>query len=269
MRFYYIYKYRDFILILFGMANTLSQDLDFDIFNGVWDSEETFETADAPAEELESSAPEEVTDEEVSEDEITPADGSEGSEVMEDVPETESTDEDIDIDQLVADILWNASDIDEKVEDIKDEAQSSGNEELLGMIDELQTLLAEKNQKIDELTKKDEITSGRLMDTYWDAENYSFYKPTIEKLENNPQLMMLVKNFDSDNEKAQERVVSILADLISEKTGEDVSSLINSNQKNNVSNALTNVDWWWEVGNPAAPEEEKDFDYNESLNELF
>ena len=51
------------------------------------------------------------------------------------------------------------------------------------MIDELQTLLAEKNQKIEELTKKDEITSGRLMDTYGDAENYSFYKPTIEKLE--------------------------------------------------------------------------------------
>jgi hypothetical protein len=54
--------------------------------------------------------------------------------------------------------------------------------------------------------------------------------------------MMLVKNFDSDNERAQERVVSILADLISEKTGEDVSSLINANQKSSVGNALTNVD---------------------------
>jgi hypothetical protein len=54
--------------------------------------------------------------------------------------------------------------------------------------------------------------------------------------------MMLVKNFDSDNERAQERVVSILADLISEKTGEDVSQLINANQKNSVSNALTNVE---------------------------
>jgi hypothetical protein len=54
--------------------------------------------------------------------------------------------------------------------------------------------------------------------------------------------MMLIKNFDSTNEKAQERVVSILADIISEKTGEDVSSLINSNQKNSVANALTDVD---------------------------
>ena len=54
--------------------------------------------------------------------------------------------------------------------------------------------------------------------------------------------MMLIKNWDNENERAQERVVSILADLISEKTGEDVSSLINSNQKKSVSNALTNVD---------------------------
>ncbi len=187
---------------------------------------------------------------------------------MEDVPEETSEDE-IDVDQLVADILGNSSDIDEKVEDIKDEAQSSGNEELLWMIDELQTLLAEKNQKIDELTKKDEITSGRLMDTYGDAENYSFYKPTIEKLESNPQLMMLVKNFDSDNERAQERVVSILADLISEKTGEDVSQLINKNQKNSVSNALTDVDWGGVMGTPSIPEEDTPFNRDQSLNELF
>ena len=243
------------------MAN-LSQDLDLDIFNDRED-EVMEDVTEAPAEELEVT-PEEDVSEEVTEE--VPAEETE--EVVEDVPEETSEDE-IDVDQLVADILGNSSDIDEKVEDIKDEAQSSGNEELLWMIDELQTLLAEKNQKIDELTKKDEITSGRLMDTYGDAENYSFYKPTIEKLESNPQLMMLVKNFDSDNERAQERVVSILADLISEKTGEDVSSLINSNQKNSVANALTDVDWGGVVWTPSSPEEEKDYNYDQSLNELF
>ena len=244
------------------MAN-LSQDLNLDIFN---DDEDTSmnEVTEAPAEELEVTPEEDVT-EEVTEEEAP--DVQTEAPVEEDVPE--ETSEDVDIDALVAEILWDASDIDDKVEDIKDEAQSSGNEELLWMIDELQTLLAEKNQKIDELTKKDEITSGRLMDTYGDAENYSFYKPTIEKLENNPQLMMLVKNFDSDNERAQERVVSILADLISEKTGEDVSSLINANQKNSVSNALTNVDWGGVMWTPTAPEEEKDFNYDQSLSELF
>lgn len=243
------------------MAN-LSQDLNLDIFN---DGEDTpvEEVTEAPAEELEVTPEEDVT-EEVTE-EITPDVSAEP--VEEDVPE--ETQEDVDIDQLVSEILWSTSDVDDKVEEIKDEAQSSGNEELLGMIDELQTLLAEKNQKIEELTKKDEITSGRLMDTYWDAENYSFYKPTIEKLENNPQLMMLIKNFDSTNEKAQERVVSILADLISEKTGEDVSSLINSNQKNSVANALTDVDWGGVMGTPSIPEEDEVYNRDQSLNELF
>ena len=245
------------------MAN-LSQDLNLDIFN---DGEDTSmeEVTEAPAEELEVTPEEDVT-EEVTEEAAPEAPAEEPA--VEDVP-AETPNEDVDIDQLVSEILWSSSDVDDKVEEIKDEAQSSGNEELLGMIDELQTLLAEKNQKIEELTKKDEITSGRLMDTYWDAENYSFYKPTIEKLENNPQLMMLVKNFDSDNERAQERVVSILADLISEKTGEDVSQLINANQKNSVSNALTNVEWGGVMWTPAAPEEEKDYNYDQSLNELF
>lgn len=243
------------------MAN-LSQDLDLDIFN---DGDDTSmeEVTEAPAEELEVTPEEDATEEVTEEIPEAPAEP-----VMEDVP-AETSEEDVDIDALISEILWDASDIDDKVEDIKDEAQSSWNEELLWMIDELQTLLAEKNQKIDELTKKDEITSGRLMDTYGDAENYSFYKPTIEKLENNPQLMMLVKNFDSDNEKAQERVVSILADLISEKTGEDVSSLINANQKNSVGNALTNVEWGGVMGTPSMPEDDAPFNRDQSLNELF
>lgn len=248
------------------MAN-LSQDLNLDIFNDWEDVTENSFDAEAPAEELSTSTEEEITEptEEVSED-VTSEVPSEEADVTEDVQDT--AEEDVDIDKLVADILWDSTEIDDKVEDIKDEAQSSGNEELLGMIDELQTLLAEKNQKIEELTKKDEITSGRLMDTYGDAENYSFYKPTIEKLEWNPQLMMLVKNWDSTNEKAQERVVSILADLISEKTWEDVSSLINTNQKNSVSNALTDVNWGWESWVPTEESEEV-FNRDQSLNELF
>lgn len=243
------------------MAN-LSQDLDLDIFN---DGEDTSmeEVTEAPAEELEVTPEEDVTED------VTEATDVPAEEVEEDVPTEPVAEEDIDVDALVADILWSTSDVDDKVEEIRDEAQSSGNEELLGMIDELQTLLAEKNQKIEELTKKDEITSGRLMDTYWDAENYSFYKPTIEKLEENPQLMMLVKNFNNDNERAKERVVSILADLIFEKTGEDVSSLINANQKNSVGNALTNVEWGGVMWTPTAPTEEQDFNYYQSLNELF
>lgn len=240
----------------------MSQDLDLDLFGWMETPEEEV-PAEAPAPELETTEPALDEEAEATIDEALSDTGpTEG-----DVPADDDVDT-ADLDALIEEILNDANEVDDKVEEIKQEASSTGNEELLNMIDELQTLLAEKNQQIAELNKKDEITSGRLMDTYGDAENYSFYKWTINKLEENPQLMTLVKNFDSDNEKAQERVISILSDMIFEKTGEDVSQLINSNQKNKVGNALTNVDWWWDASTPEAPVEE-DLDYNASINDLF
>ena len=240
--------------------DNLSQDLDLDLFGWIDVSWTDTEEETLPEEDVSTTPDEEV-------EETTDVPTEWDTSTAEDVP-ADTTDE-LDIDALVEQILNESNEVDDKVEEIKQEANTTGNEELLNMIDELQTLLAEKNQQIAELNKKDEITSGRLMDTYGDAENYSFYKWTINKLEENPQLMSLVKNYNSDNEKAQERVISILSDMIFEKTGEDISNLINTNQKNKVSNALTDVDWWWEVGNPAPQDEEQDLNYNQSINDLF
>jgi len=65
---------------------------------------------------------------------------------------------------LVEEILSGTAEVDQKVEEIKDEVEKDGSIQLLSLIDELQTLLVEKNQEIQELSKKDEITSSRLMD---------------------------------------------------------------------------------------------------------
>jgi hypothetical protein len=45
--------------------------------------------------------------------------------------------------------------------------------------------------------------------------------------------------------------------------------LINSNQKNSVANALTDVDWGGVMGTPSIPEEDEVFNRDQSLNELF
>lgn len=252
----------------------LSQDLD--LFNGVDEtpevSEEMEETPVAePMEEMEDEQDNPETNALVDQilwESSEPSDSATAPEMTEPA-EPETTEEDVDVDALVREILWQAAEVDDKVEDIKDEAASTGNEELLGMIDELQTLLAEKNQTIEELTRKNDITSNRLMDKYWDAENYSFYKWTIDKLENNPQLNMLVKYFDSDNESMKNRVVAILSDMISEKTWVDINDAINNSQKKSVWNALTDVQWWREVWTPEQPEEEPVYDREQSLNNLF
>jgi hypothetical protein len=45
--------------------------------------------------------------------------------------------------------------------------------------------------------------------------------------------------------------------------------LINSNQKNSVANALTDVDWGGVMWTPSMPSEDVPFDRDQSLNELF
>lgn len=248
----------------------LSQD--FDLFGGQLD--ETTPETDVVEEDLFGGALDsEPTPEEETvmapEEEVTPVDEAtaEATDTTEIEDETDMWE--LDIDGIVKELLWQQEEVDDKVEEIKDEAENTGNNELLSMIDELQSLLIEKNQLIDELTKKDEITSSKLMDKYWDAENYSFYKDTIDALESNPKLNILVKYINSDNEKMQDRVIGILSDLLTEKTWEDISALINTNQKSAVSNALTDVNGWGEVAAPAIEEEDKPLSYDESINNLF
>lgn len=249
----------------------LSQD--FDLFGGQLD--ETTPETDVVEEDLfggaldsEPTTEEETIDEGTAQEE-TPVEEATTDETLATEEETAADTEELDVEAIVNELLWQQAEVDDKVEEIKDEAENTGNSELLWMIDELQSLLIEKNQLIDELTKKDEITSSKLMDKYWDAENYSFYKDTIDALENNPRLNMLVKYIDSDNEKMQDRVISILSDLLTEKTWEDISALINSNQKSAVSNALTDVNGWGEVASPTIEEEDKPLTYDESINNLF
>ena len=178
--------------------------------------------------------------------------------------------EEVDVDQIVDSLLENSSDVDDKVNEIKDEAETTGNEDLVRLIDELQWLLVEKNQTIDELTRKNDFVSNKLADKYWDAENYAFYKSTIDKLENNQPLNMLVKFYDSDNEKTQEKVIWILSDMIYEKTGQDISDLINAKQKDSVANALTDVSWGWEIWTPDVNKDSnKTYNRDESLTNLF
>lgn len=249
------------------MAN-MSQDLDFDLFN--WadaGAEEELETSDmAPSEELETSWVDEdlLSEVEWSADEWEVASSDDTSSTSEDDFEFTGTE---DLNSIIDEILASNEEVDDKVEEIKDEAASSWNEDLLSLIDELQTMIAEKNLKIDELTKKNEVTSNKYMNSYWDAENYSFYKPTIEKLDNNPQLSMLVKNYDK--EWANEKVVRILADMIEEKTGVNIDDAINASQKNSVGNALSTPSTSGMSAAPSFEEDEKDYNKQESLTNLF
>lgn len=242
-------------------SDTETSDKWWDVLNGLmdksteegWEPAATDSSATAAEREEQFSDPESWTSEEWTEDSTEMGD-----------------EEEVDVDKIVDSLLENSSDVDEKVSEIKDEAETTGNEDLVRLIDELQWLLVEKNQTIDELTRKNDFVSNKLADKYWDAENYAFYKWTIEKLENNQPLNMLVKFYDSDNEKTKEKVIWILSDMIYEKTGQDISDLINTKQKDSVANALTDISWGWEIGTPdVSNDKDKPYNRDESINNLF
>lgn len=242
----------------------LSQDLDFDIFNGVADEspeEEVLATDDveAPIEDLEVSeeTPEATTEESVTTEEPVAEEEKE--------PRYSSTDEDID--SIINDLLTQTEEVDEKIEEVKAEAENTGNADLLAMIDDLQTMIAEKNQTIEELNKKNEITSNRYMDAYSDSENYAFYKDTIAKLDEDPNLKFIVNNFNNPN--AEQKVIDRLAKMISDKTWVDINEAINEAQKSSVGNALTDVSSSWGDVAPVEDFEEPDYSRDESLTALW
>lgn len=241
----------------------LSQDLDFDLFNWVADEnpEETIseDVTEAPIEDLE--VTEEVEDVQPTEDVQ-----EETTETTEEVEPRKSTSDD-DIDAIINDLLSQTEEVDDKIEEVKAEAENTGNADLLAMIDDLQTMIAEKNQTIEELNRKNEITSNRYMDAYSDSENYAFYKDTISKLDEDPNLKFLVNNYNNPN--TEQKVIDRLAKMISDKTWVDVNEAINEAQKSSVGNALTDISSsWWDMS-PVDDFDESDYSRDESLTALW
>jgi len=231
-----------------------------DVLGGILDDVDKWAGDKAPATDDWTTEPKEEPKEETPKEEPKP------EEIK---PEWDEPNTKKDVDAILDEIMNATIDIDDKVDDVKDAAEKTWDSEMVKLVDELQNMLVEKNQDIEQLTKQNELISTRSMDNYANAENYGFYKGVIESLESKPKLMQLVKYIDSDNEKMQTRTIDILSDLIFEKTGEDISALINDKQKAWLDSALTDFSWGWEPWVPASKVEESELTREDSLNQLF
>lgn len=196
------------------------------------------------------------------EDETQSADAAEES--------TESIDTwDSELDALLASLDEWSEEIEEKVEELKDDAEQSWNSKLMETIDELQGMLTEKSMKVQELTKQLEITNTNYLDRVWESEWLAIYKNVIDNLESNPNLMLLAKYHWTDNEKIKTKMINIVSDLVMEYTWEDISELINQKQADSIWDLGESWDWippipeWKEEG------EDKDWDREQSITQLF
>ena len=182
--------------------------------------------------------------------------------------EPKKSEEGEDLDKWLDELLKNNVDVEAKVDEVQKAAEESWDENLIKLVDELQTSLADKNLTIEELKKQLEVSNNRYLSKFGEEEELSIYKNEIQKLQDNPRLMALVKFNGTDNEKVKPKLVRILSDMLYDLTGQDVSDLLDQKDKA----------WLSILDTPSSDtppiqemkkEEEKNMDYEESVNNIL
>ena len=173
-----------------------------------------------------------------------------------------------DIEKWLDDLLKSSTEVDNKVDEVKDAVQESWDENAMKLVDELQTLMAEKNLEIEQLKKQVDVSNNRYLTKFGEEEELSLYRPEIEKLQNNPRLMALIKYSDTENEKIKPKIVSILSDMIYKLTWQDVSDLLDEKDRAAI-NVLNTPASDNPPMNTPIPQEDKNVDYEESVNNIL
>lgn len=182
--------------------------------------------------------------------------------------ENEKGESDEDIEKWLDDLLKSQWEVDSKVDEVMDAAQDGWDESMVKLVSELQWLIVEKNMVIEELTKQVEVSQNRYLTKFWENEELSIYKQEIEKLQSNPRLMALVKYSDTDNEKIKPKLISILSDMIYKLTWQDVTDLLDKQDRASMS--ILNTPSSDSQPMEAQPEKkDENIGYDDSINNIL
>ncbi len=176
---------------------------------------------------------------------------------------------DEELDDFINQLLASQWELEDKAQEVKDAAENSDDPQLIKLVDELQTMLAEKNIEIEELKKTNEVTLNKYLNKYWEDSDMSLYKPEVDMLESNPKLRALVKFRGSDNDKIKTKVDNIVMDLIYDRLWIDVSELLEKKDKDNVSSVLNTPSSDAPLMPELKEEEDKELNYEQSTNDIF
>jgi hypothetical protein len=125
------------------------------------------------------------------------------------------------------------SDTTDAIEEI---AESTDNPELQALVGELRQQINEVTLKLQESESKNDVLNSAYTKSVSDNERNTLYKGTIDKLEANPNLMLLAKHFD--NPERKDKVIDILADMLGDLTGQDIASLVETSKTDAIGAAL-------------------------------
>lgn len=199
-------------------------------------------------------------------------------EVTEEQPETDTTetapvegDENAveDFDAMIQELIKSWEELEDKVQEVVDEAETSENPKLKALVKELQIMNAEKNTQLDEVAAERDVWKSKYMERFSEDTDLSVYKPEIEVLENNSKLRSLIKYRNNDNEKVSEKVTKLISDLFYERTWQDISEMLDEKDRAWVEAVLNSGTSETQPAPEMIPEEEPEIGREDSLNSLL
>ena len=149
---------------------------------------------------------------------------------------------------------------------LKQAEEAEEKDERDDVISTLRQKLVDQQVELDASNRQKEILNEKLMASAANDTELGMYKDVITKLDNSPKLRALVRYSDASEESAKNRAINILAEMLEDMTGQDVSSLLDKTRADKAKAALGGNS---SAAPSAKPEEEKDMDYEESVSSLW
>jgi len=97
----------------------------------------------------------------------------------------------------------------------------------------------ELNAKVESLTRQLDAARELTNKNLESGEELRIYKPLMDKLEKEPQLMLFAKYYGTKNETMKDRLTDICKDMLYQLTGTDIYALMDENTTNSAT-ALAN-----------------------------
>lgn len=256
-----------------GDKKGMSMDLDTLSVLNIGDDEEELDTGvDTTTDNIASDSTSDTSEDTT--DATTPDVGTEDSTGTE-VVDTATTDgdaqaeTDTDFDAMVNELLKQGDELEQQVQEVVDVADELDSPKLMEVISTLQDMVAENKVTIEEISKERDVRKNKYMEKYWEDTDLSVYKPEIAVLEDNSKLRSLVKYWNMDNAKVAEKVTKLLSDLFFDRTGQDISQILEEKDRAATNAVLNNVPNETELAPNLEPEKEVEVSHDDSVNNIL
>lgn len=151
--------------------------------------------------------------------------------------------------KLLNDLSATSDEVDDAMDDLEEVVDASGDAKIVSQLSSLKEKLAQMQDQISDLEfqnsslkRQADSANTKLLDKIGETEWLELNKGALETLDNQPELKLLVKYYNSDDDASKNRVVGLIKDIYEKFTGENIDDLIKGNSKGEINAALLSAE---------------------------